>query len=178
VRDRLAPYAYGGRDDTYAAYVGGLLTTLGLKLAVAESCTGGLIGKLLTDAPGSSEYMLFDVVAYANAAKRDLLGVSADTLEHHGAVSAEAAAAMAEGALGRSDADLAVATTGIAGPGGGSADKPVGTVWFGVARRGQKTHTERRVLQGDRERIRMLAAYVALQLVAHAAVAQTRAQAI
>jgi PncC family amidohydrolase len=116
--------------------------------------------------------MLLDVVAYANAAKRDLLGVPADVLERHGAVSAETAAAMAEGALAKAGADLAVATTGIAGPTGGSADKPVGTVWFAVARRGEKTQTERRVLPGDRERVRTLAAYVALQLVADAAARQ------
>jgi nicotinamide-nucleotide amidase len=172
VSARLAPYAYGGRDDSFAAYVGRLLAARGLKLAVAESCTGGLIGKLLTDAAGSSAFMLLDVVAYANVAKRDVLGVSADLLERHGAVSAETALAMAEGALARAGADLAVATTGIAGPTGGSADKPVGTVWFAVARRGEKTQTERRVLPGDRERIRTLAAYVALQLVANAAARQ------
>jgi nicotinamide-nucleotide amidase len=168
VRERLLPYAYGGRDDSYAGYVGGLLKARGLKLAIAESCTGGLIGKLLTDAAGSSEYMLLDVIAYANSAKRELLGVPSEILDRHGAVSAETAAAMAEGVLVRAGADLAVATTGIAGPAGGTADKPVGTVWFGVAQRGEKTQTERRVLQGDRERIRMLAAYVALQLMANA----------
>jgi nicotinamide-nucleotide amidase len=172
VRERLAPHAYGGREDSYPAYVGGLLSRRGLKLALAESCTGGMIGKLLTDAAGSSAFMVCDVVAYANAAKRDLLGVPADLLERHGAVSAETAAAMAEGALARAGADLAVATTGIAGPTGGSADKPVGTVWFAVARRGEKTQTERRVLPGDRERVRTLAAYVALQLVANAAARQ------
>jgi nicotinamide-nucleotide amidase len=175
VRTRLVPHAYGGRDDSYAAYVGGLLKARGLKLAVAESCTGGLIGKLLTDAPGSSDFMLLDVVAYANDAKRALLGVPAAALEQHGAVSAEIAAAMAEGVLGGAGADLAVATTGIAGPGGGSADKPVGTVWFGIAQRGEKTQTERRVLQGNRERIRTLAAYVALKLVADAVQARASA---
>jgi nicotinamide-nucleotide amidase len=171
VRARLAPYVYGGRDDSYPAYVGGLLRQRGWKLALAESCTGGLAGKLLTDAPGSSDYLVLDVVAYANRAKRDLLGVPADVLERHGAVSSETAAAMAEGVLDRSSADLAVATTGIAGPGGGSADKPVGTVWFALARRGGKTQTERRLLQGDRARVRILAAYRALQLVAEAAAA-------
>lgn len=175
VQARLSPHAYGGRDDTYAGHVGSLLQDRGLKLAVAESCTGGLIGKLLTDAAGSSAFMLLDVVAYANSAKRDLLGVSAELLERSGAVSGENAAAMAEGALAKAGADLAVAVTGIAGPGGGSADRPVGTVWFGVARRGEKTQTERRVLQGDRDRIRTLAAYVALQLVANAARAQNSA---
>jgi nicotinamide-nucleotide amidase len=172
VQARLAPHAYGGRHDSYPAYVGGLLSARGLKLALAESCTGGLIGKLLTDAAGSSAFMVLDVVAYANTAKRDLLGVPPDVLERHGAVSAETALAMAEGALERAGADLAVATTGIAGPTGGSADKPIGTVWFAVARRGEKTQIERRVLPGDRERVRTLAAYVALQLVADAAARQ------
>jgi nicotinamide-nucleotide amidase len=169
VQERLAPYAYGGRDDSYPAHVGRLLRARSLKLALAESCTGGLIGKLLTDVPGSSEYVLLDAVTYANSAKRDLLGVGAALLERCGAVSAEVAAAMAEGVLQRAGADLAVATTGIAGPGGGSADKPVGTVWLALARRGEKTLTERRQAPGDRDRVRTLTAYLALQLVARAA---------
>lgn len=171
VRERLAGYAYGGREDNYPAYVGGLLKAHGLKLAVAESCTGGLIGKLLTDAPGSSEYLLLDVVVYANSAKRDLLAVPAEVLERHGAVSAQAASAMAEGALAKAGADLAVATTGIAGPGGGTADKPVGTVWFAIAGRGQKTQAVHRLLPGDRDRVRVLGAYTALRLLAQAAAA-------
>ncbi len=169
VRERLAPYAYGGRDDSYPAHVGRLLRAHGLKLALAESCTGGLIGKLLTDVPGSSDYLLLDAVTYANSAKRELLGVDAGLLERCGAVSAEVATAMAEGALRRAGADLAVATTGIAGPGGGSADKPVGTVWLALARQGEKALAERRLVPGDRERVRTLTAYLALQLVARAA---------
>jgi len=169
VEERLAPYAYGGRDDSFPAYVGQLLRARGLKLAVAESCTGGLIGKLLTDPAGSSDYMLLDVVSYANSAKRDVLGVDAALLERHGAVSAEVATAMAEGVLAKAGADLAVATTGIAGPGGGSEQKPVGLVWLALARRGEKTVTERIQAQGDRERVRMLAAYAALRSIAAAA---------
>ena len=129
IEQRLAPHAYGGRDDSFPAYVGQLLRVRGLKLAVAESCTGGLIGKLLTDPPGSSDYLLLDVVSYANNAKRDVLGVDPALLDRHGAVSAEVATAMAEGVLAKAGADLALATTGIAGPGGGSEQKPVG--WCG-----------------------------------------------
>jgi nicotinamide-nucleotide amidase len=167
-RERLGTHAYGGRDDSFPAHIGRLLLARKLKIAIAESCTGGLIGKLLTDAPGSSEYMLFDAVTYANSAKRDVLGVPSDLLDRHGAVSGEVASAMAEGALARAGADLAVATTGIAGPGGGSADKPVGTVWIALARRGGKSVAERRQLSGDRDRIRTLTANAALELLARA----------
>jgi nicotinamide-nucleotide amidase len=178
---RLIPYAYGGREDSYPAHVGELLRSRGLKLALAESCTGGLTAKLLTDIPGSSDFFQLSVVTYADAAKRDLLGVSASLLERHGAVSSEVAAAMAEGVLMRGNAepgavlgaDIGAAITGIAGPGGGSAEKPVGTVWFAVSRRnstnGFTTRTERRNWPGDRESVRIWAAYCALQLIAQAA---------
>jgi nicotinamide-nucleotide amidase len=167
-RERLGAHAYGGHDDTFPAHLGRLLLARKLKIAIAESCTGGLIGKLLTDAPGSSAYMLLDAVTYANSAKRDVLGVPAELIERHGAVSDEVASAMAEGALARAGADLAVATTGVAGPGGGSDDKPVGTVWIALARRGGKTVAERRQLSGDRDRIRTLTANAALELLARA----------
>jgi nicotinamide-nucleotide amidase len=169
VRERLGAHAYGGRDDDFPSHVGRLLRARGLKVAVAESCTGGLIGKLLTDAAGSSDYFLLDAVTYANSAKRNLLGVPAELLERHGAVSGEVASAMAEGALERAGADLAVATTGVAGPGGGTADKPVGTVWLALAQRGRKTLAERKQLSGDRERVRTLTANAALELLERAA---------
>jgi nicotinamide-nucleotide amidase len=146
-----------------------LLRARGWSLALAESCTGGLISALLTDAPGSSDFLRLCAVVYANSAKRDVLGVDEALLREHGAVSEPVAAAMAEGALARGAADLAVAVTGIAGPGGGTADKPVGTVCFGLAQRGQKTLAERRQLPGDRARVRTLSAYVALSLIAAAA---------
>jgi nicotinamide-nucleotide amidase len=139
---RLSPYAYGTREDNYPAFVGAQLRARKLKLALAESCTGGLVAKLLTDMPGSSDFFQFSVVTYSNEAKCDLLGVDAKLIERYGAVSSEVAAAMAEGALVRSrsagaaGADIAVAITGVAGPGGGSEAKPVGTVWFAVAHRG------------------------------------------
>lgn len=169
VRMRLGRHAFGGRDDRYPAYVGTVLRRRKLRLAVAESCTGGLVGKLLTDAAGSSDFLVLDAVVYANQAKRDLLGVPAALLDRHGAVSGEVACAMAEGALACAQADLAVAITGIAGPGGGSADKPVGTVWLALARKGGASVTTLRTFTGDRARVRTLAAYAALALVAEAA---------
>lgn len=167
-RALIGKYAYGGRHDSYPAYVAKLLTDAKKKLSLAESCTGGLVGRLLTDPPGSSAYFVFDAVVYSNSAKRNVLGVLGELIEKHGAVSTEVAAAMAEGALEKAGTDLAVAITGVAGPTGGTADKPVGTVCFALAQRGQKTVAERRQLQGSRERIRMLSAYVALSLIAGA----------
>lgn len=167
-RALIGKYAYGGKHDNYPAYVAKLLTDAKKKLSLAESCTGGLVGRLLTDPPGSSAYFVFDAVVYSNSAKRNVLGVLGELIEKHGAVSTEVAAAMAEGALEKAGTDLAVAITGVAGPTGGTADKPVGTVCFALAQRGQKTVAERRQLQGSRERIRMLSAYVALSLIAGA----------
>jgi len=134
---------------------------------VAESCTGGLVGQMLTSVPGSSEYLLLDAVVYSNAAKTRVLGVSEDLLRHHGAVSEEASLAMAKGALRVAEADVAVAVTGIAGPGGGTDDKPVGTVWIAAATRDGREVTQHHALArfGDRERIRVLSAYYALGLV-------------
>jgi nicotinamide-nucleotide amidase len=117
----------------------------GLKVATAESCTGGLVAGALTEIAGSSDVFDRGFVTYSNAAKQQMLGVPADILRDHGAVSAETAQAMARGALGKAKADLAVAITGIAGPGGGAADKPVGLVHFAAASRaGNLTHAEKR----------------------------------
>ncbi len=113
--------------------IGQLLMERGLKLVLAESCTGGLVGSRITDVPGSSEYFLGGVVAYAYEAKVDLLGVSWDTLNTKGAVSRETVLEMARGVRERMNADLAVSVSGIAGPGGGTAEKPVGTTWIGLA---------------------------------------------
>lgn len=138
----------------------------GLMVATAESCTGGLVSAALTEIAGSSSVMDRGFVTYTNEAKRDLLGVRAETLTRFGAVSAETAAEMAEGALARSQAQLAVSITGIAGPGGGSAGKPVGLVWFGVAGEGRETRTvQRRFGDVGRERVRVLSVETALTLL-------------
>lgn len=126
----------------------------GWKLVTAESCTGGLIAATLTAIAGSSDVVDRGFITYSNESKVELLGVPAALLMVHGAVSEPAVRAMAEGALARSRADIAVAVTGVAGPGGGSAKKPVGLVWFGLAQRGALVHSERVVFPGDRAAIR------------------------
>ena len=141
----------------------------GLKLATAESCTGGLIAAACTAVAGSSDWFERGFVTYSNEAKSELLGVDAALLAAHGAVSGEVARAMADGALARSRADLAVAVTGIAGPSGATEGKPVGTVWLAVARRGDATQIERLQFGGDRASIREQTVQHALQrLVARA----------
>lgn len=143
-----------------------LVTALGGRLiSTAESCTGGLVAARLTDRPGSSAYVMGGVVSYSNDAKSDLLDVPAELIATHGAVSVEVAAAMAEGALTRFGTDVAVSTTGVAGPGGGTETKPVGTVCFGVALRDRPTVTVTRRFPGDRERVRSLTTTAALHLV-------------
>lgn len=136
-------------------------------LAVAESCTGGMIASALTSVPGSSEAFLGGVVAYSNSSKTTLLGVDPDLVAAYGAVSAEVAQAMAQGAAERFGAGLAVSTTGVAGPGGGTADKPVGLVWFGISS-GSKTVAVRRDVFGDREGVRARATATALDLLRRA----------
>lgn len=137
----------------------------GVRLAIAESCTGGLVAALLTEIPGSSDVVERGFITYSNAAKSEMLGVAADLIRNHGAVSPEVARAMAEGALAHSAADLAVAVTGVAGPGGGSESKPVGLIELACAARGGTTvlATER---FGDlgRSQIRLRAVATALAL--------------
>lgn len=140
--------------------------TRGALIATAESCTGGLVAAALTEIAGSSAVMERGFVTYSNDAKMEMLGVPAATLETHGAVSAQTAKAMAEGALANSRADLCVSITGIAGPGGGSPDKPVGLVWFGLAVTGGETRAvERRFGDIGRTRVRELSAETALELL-------------
>ena len=144
-------------DDAILTQAADLLAefrTRGWRIATAESCTGGLIAAALTHVAGSSDVVDRGFVTYSNEAKTEMLGVDAALIAAHGAVSQPVAAAMAEGAVARSLADVAVAVTGVAGPGGGSAEKPVGTVWFGCARRGHKAVTERVVFPGDRAAVR------------------------
>jgi len=135
-----------------------------LRLATAESCTGGLIAACLTEIPGSSSVVGRGYVTYDNQAKLEMLGVAAGTIERVGAVSEEVARAMAEGALERSGADLAIACTGIAGPGGATPTKPVGLVHLAVARRGRPTLHAREIFKGDRSAIRAASVDAALEL--------------
>ena len=147
------------------ALVGELLAT-GKTVSIAESCTGGWVAKSITDNAGSSGCFGYGVVSYSNGAKESLLGVNPATLEEHGAVSEAAVREMADGALHLSGADIAAAVSGVAGPDGGSEDKPVGTVWFAWATRTKDKadiDAEKRFLKGDRDRIRAQTVVIALQ---------------
>jgi nicotinamide-nucleotide amidase len=167
LRARLGPYAYGEGAVTMQEVVGRVLTERKLTLAVAESCTGGLVGHRLTEVPGSSTWLRGGVVAYANEVKRQMLGVSEVTLSQRGAVSEETAAEMAEGVRRALGADLGIGVTGIAGPSGGTAEKPVGTVCFGLARdAGSVSH--RYQLWGTRDWVKLLASQIALDWVRRA----------
>jgi nicotinamide-nucleotide amidase len=165
VRARLGPDAvYGEGQTTLAEVVCRLLEARALTLAVGESCTGGLVAELVTSVPGASRSFLGGVVAYANAAKSALLGVDSRLIEVHGAVSTEVARAMAEGARERFGASIALGITGVAGPDGGTAEKPVGLVHWAVASDGG-TRSKQAVLSGDREQVRRRAAFAALALI-------------
>jgi nicotinamide-nucleotide amidase len=176
LRARLGPIIYGRGDETLQSAVGELLVAAGQTVAVAESCTGGLLGKLLTEVPGSSRYFLGGIISYADAVKTRLLGVPQETLRSHGAVSEEVARAMAAGACAALASDWAISITGIAGPAGGSASKPVGLVYVGL-----KTPTEVRVNefrlgeQTPRDVIRERAARCALNLLRVALLERTKA---
>lgn len=145
-----------------AAEVGELLLARGEQLTLAESCTGGLIANLITDIAGCSSWFERGLITYSNRSKQELLGVPAEVLERHGAVSAETVRAMVQGLLAASPADWGIAVTGIAGPDGGSADKPVGTVWLGWQRRGGKLRMRCDRFAGDRAAVREQAADAAL----------------
>ena len=147
-----------------------LLTEQGKTVATAESCTGGLIATRLTDVSGASDVFGYGFVTYANEAKRDLIGVSGDALLEHGAVSEPVARQMAEGALRVSDADVAVSVTGIAGPTGGSDEKPVGTVFLGLAVKGAETKVIKQFHPFDRHAFRRAVSQAALNLVRRALV--------
>jgi nicotinamide-nucleotide amidase len=167
VRTRLAEIIYGDGHDTFAGVVGRALRARGFTLAIAESCTGGLVGHMVTREPGASDFLLVDAVTYANSAKTRLLGVDEDVLRGHGAVSAEVAAAMAEGVRRVSGADIALSLTGVAGPSGGTAEKPVGTVYLALAS-AKGTLVKHRVFPGERLQIQTLASYAGLNLVREA----------
>ena len=140
-----------------------------LRLATAESCTGGMIAAALTDIAGSSDVVERGFVTYSNEAKTEMLGVPAALIERVGAVSEEVARAMAAGALAHAPVDLAIAVTGIAGPGGGSAEKPVGLVHFGLARRGHTVEAAHHVFPGDRGAVRSATVKRALEMLLEAA---------
>lgn len=150
------------RTEQLTSQLAQLLLARGLMLCTAESCTGGLIAAACTDRAGSSVWFERGFVSYSNASKTDLLGVPEDLIARHGAVSQEVARAMAAGALAHSQAQLSVAVTGVAGPGGGSADKPVGTVWLAWAM-GSQVRTECQHFEGNREAVRQATVVHALQ---------------
>ncbi|MFH1502940.1 MAG: competence/damage-inducible protein A [Candidatus Eisenbacteria bacterium] len=164
VADALGSFVYARDDQSLEEITGYLLTMERRSVAVAESCTGGLLGWRLTSVPGSSDYVKGGVVAYSNDLKRRLLGVRAGTLKAHGAVSREVAEEMAEGARAKCRADYGVSVTGVAGPDGGTDEKPVGLVWIAVA--SPSGHRARRLLfGGPRETVRAMAAQAALELL-------------
>ncbi|MDB4941804.1 MAG: Molybdopterin binding motif protein [Labilithrix sp.] len=169
VRARLGAIVFGTADDTFAGVMGRHLRSRGWTLAIAESCTGGLVGSMITKEAGASDYLLLDAVTYANSAKQAVLGVTEEVLRGHGAVSAECAAQMASGARRVAGSDVALAITGIAGPGGGSDDKPVGLVFLAIATAQGTEVVEKRFASGDRVWIQTMAAYVGLQMVRDAA---------
>ena len=159
LKELLADYIYSEQEDTLQDCIGRLLTASGKTMSAAESCTGGMISHLITSVPGSSAYYLGSVTSYANSVKENVLGVSPQIIKEHGAVSSECAAAMAEGVRRLTGSDYSIATTGIAGPGGGSAEKPVGLVWIGVSSH-KGTETYKVQYKGDRQRnIERSAAY-------------------
>jgi nicotinamide-nucleotide amidase len=160
--------------DAVMAQAPGLLASLrarGWRVATAESCTGGLIAACLTSVAGSSDVVERGFVTYSNAAKTELLGVPASLIARHGAVSEAVAAAMASGAIAQSRADVVVSVSGVAGPGGGTPEKPVGLVWFGCAVRGVGVRTVSRNYPGDRAAVRAASVEMAFTLFAEAVAA-------
>ena len=164
LKERLGNIIYGYDDETLEEVTGKLLLKHGLSLAVAESCTGGLVGKKLTDIAGSSEYFSGGIIAYNNDAKRTLLNVSSQTLVRHGAVSAATALAMAFGVRDRFNADVGLSITGIAGPGGGTDEKPVGLVYIALSHR-VTNFSNRFVFFGSRDTVRIKSANAALDML-------------
>ena len=164
IRDRLGHRVFGNDQQTLESVVGDLLRSRNASLAVAESCTGGLIGHRITSVPGSSDYFERGVIAYSNRTKMDLLGVDPAVLEAHGAVSAECAEAMAVGVRTSAGTTFGLSCTGIAGPGGGSEEKPVGTVHIGLA--SEKGATSKKYqFFGTREQVKIITSETALHWI-------------
>ena len=166
----LGPDCYGSDADTLERVVGSLLLDRGLTLSVAESCTGGLLGHRITNVPGSSAYFERGVMVYSNRAKQELLGVPESVLRAHGAVSAQCAEAMARGICAAAGTACGLAVTGIAGPEGGSAAKPVGTVFIGLTIGGE-TGAQRFRFSGDRESVKWQSSQMALDMLRRALLA-------
>ncbi len=164
VTDRLGAYAYGTDEQTMASVVGRLLVRRDATIALAESCTGGMIGRLITDAPGASRFFVGGVVCYSNAVKADLLGVPGNLLDTCGAVSEPVAEALAAGARDRLGATYALAVTGIAGPAGGTEDKPTGLVYTALATP-ETVRVKRNVFPGDRPTVRQRSALTAMNML-------------
>ncbi|MDP2211602.1 MAG: competence/damage-inducible protein A [Candidatus Aquicultor sp.] len=164
LRERLGNIVYGCDDETLEEVIGKLLLKYDLSLAVAESCTGGLVGKKLTDIAGSSEYFRGGIIAYNNDAKKSLLNVSSQTLVRHGAVSAATALAMAFGVRDRFNADVGLSITGIAGPDGGTEEKPVGLVYIALSHQ-VTNYSNRFVFFGSRDTVRIKSANAALDML-------------
>jgi nicotinamide-nucleotide amidase len=164
-RSVLGSRIHGTGGAALAESLGRVLKEKGRTLSLAESCTGGLVSSLLTDIPGSSAYFLGTVIPYADRSKETLLGVGGETLRKHGAVSEETAREMARGARERFGSDLAASITGIAGPDGGTPEKPVGTVFFAVVDRGGREEAKRRFFGGDRAMVRRTSAMFSLEMI-------------
>ena len=164
IEELLGDRLYSRTGDPLEVVVGGLLRARHATVAVAESCTGGMLGARFTTTPGSSDYFTGGFITYSNSLKSQLLGVSAETLERFGAVSRETAEAMAEGARERTGSNYAISITGVAGPDGGSEEKPVGLVYIGIAGSEGTVVVNRRFL-GDRQRIRVFTVQMALDLL-------------
>ncbi|MCE5326981.1 MAG: competence/damage-inducible protein A [Planctomycetaceae bacterium] len=164
IRQRLGDIVFGEDEDSMAGIVGHLLNKAGKTLATAESCTGGMIGQMITAVPGSSSYYLGGMITYSNALKMSLLGVSEELLKAHGAVSEPVARAMAQGCRAHTGADYAISVTGVAGPAGGTADKPVGLVHIAMAHAGGTEHA-RSSFPSTREIVRLRAALSAMNML-------------
>ncbi|HKJ04325.1 MAG TPA: CinA family protein, partial [Geopsychrobacteraceae bacterium] len=158
----LGEYIVGHGEQTLAGQVGTLLTNSGLTLSLAESCTGGLIARMLTKEPGASAFLERAAVTYADSAKLDWLKVSPELLQQHGAVSEPCALAMVRGIRLAADTDLALAVTGVAGPDGGTQDKPVGTVFLALAAEDTE-QVQRYQFSGDRNQVQLMTAHMGLE---------------
>lgn len=166
IYEKAGPYIYGeGKDLTLSEAVGSLLKERNMMIATAESCTGGLIANSITDIPGSSEYMTGGIISYANVVKVNQLGVSQDDLDTVGAVSKEVALQMAKGVAEKLGSDIGISTTGVAGPGGGTEEKPVGTVWIGFYEKGGQHFAVKAFFTKDRLMNKERSKMVALEIV-------------